>query len=413
MRSNRNFRLLWFGQIVSLFGHWFNLIASAALVAKLTDSGLAVGILFVVRMLAPFLASPFAGVVADRFNRKWILFWSDFSRIFIVLGFLLVRDTSLVWLLYTLTALQMGVSGFYFTARTAILPDIVEERGVGTANAISSATWSVMLALGSAAGGIVAGVLGIWAAYLIDATSFIVSAAFIAQIHFEHVPKPPQADRTVRRVLAEHVVGFRVVLASLELLLIVLQKSMLMLFYGAAFQVILVAISKQVFPLGSDGSLSVGIMFAAMGLGTGIGPLTARVATGDRPNRMNLAILLSYFLAACGLVVVSRLTNLTVVLAGSFLVGLGNGQLWVFSTMLILQRAPAAVRGRVLAAEFAFFSLASAVASALAGAALDWALGIGEVLRWMALGSMAPAAVWAFWTLWNRAEREGNNMPTR
>lgn len=406
VRGNANFRLLWFGQIVSLFGHWFNLIASAALVAKLTESGFAVGALFVVRMLAPFLASPFAGVVADRFNRKWILFWSDVARAFIVLGFLLVRDPSMVWLLYTLTAVQMGISGFYFTARTAILPDVVDERAIGTGNTITSATWSVMLAVGAAAGGLVAGTLGIWTAYVIDAATFVVSAAFVAQIRFAYAPKPRHRDRWLRRVLAEHVVGFRVVFSSLGLLLIVLQKSMLMLFFGAAFQVLLVAIANQVFPFGSDASLSVGIMFAAMGLGTGIGPLAARAMTYDQPNRMHLAILMSYLLAAVGLIVVSGLASLSMVLAGSFLVGLGNGQLWVFSTLLILQQAPAAVRGRVLAAEFGFFSLASAISAALAGAALDWSFQIGDVLCGMAAFSMIPALFWGVWAIRQRRNQE-------
>ena len=68
LRNNRNFRFLWFGQIASLLGDWFNLVASAALVGLLTQSGLAVGSLFVVRMLAPFLVSPIAGVVADRYK---------------------------------------------------------------------------------------------------------------------------------------------------------------------------------------------------------------------------------------------------------------------------------------------------------------------------------------------------------
>ena len=399
MRENANFRLLWCGQIVSLFGHWFNLIASAALVAKLTESGFAVGALFVVRMLAPFLASPFAGVVADRFNRKWILFWADLVRAITVLGFLLVREPGMVWLLYTLTAIQTGISGFYFTARTAILPDVVEPRAIGTANAISSATWSVMLAVGAATGGLVAGTLGIWTAYLIDAATFLLSAAFVAQIRVVDKATPRHPDRSVRRVLSEHLVGFRVVFGSFGLLLIVLQKSMLMLFFGAAFQVILVAIAKDVFAIGSEGSLSVGIMFALMGLGTGIGPLAARAVTGDHPGRMHLAILASYLLAAVGLLVVSWLTSLSWVLLGAFFVGLGNGQIWVFSTQLILQQAPAVVRGRVLAAEFGFFSLASAISAALAGATLDFGFGIGNLLCWMAALSMSPALVWGIWII--------------
>ena len=92
VRTNRNFRFLWIGQVVSLLGDWFDLIASAALISHLTRSGLAVGSLFVVRMLAPFLVSPLAGVLADRYNRKTLLIIADILRGFIVLGFLTVRS---------------------------------------------------------------------------------------------------------------------------------------------------------------------------------------------------------------------------------------------------------------------------------------------------------------------------------
>jgi len=89
---NADFRFLWFGQMVSLMGDWFNLIACATLVAKLTHSGIAVGGLFVVRMLAPFLISPVSGVAADRYDRKTLLILTDLARGVVVLGFLLVRD---------------------------------------------------------------------------------------------------------------------------------------------------------------------------------------------------------------------------------------------------------------------------------------------------------------------------------
>ncbi|MBT6322783.1 MAG: MFS transporter [Anaerolineae bacterium] len=115
--GNKNFRNLWLGQIISLMGDWFNLIATAILTANLTGSGLAVGGLFVIRSLAQFVSSPFGGVLADRFNRKKILIWSDILRFFIVLGFLLVKDASQIWLLYTLTALQLGISGIFFRPR--------------------------------------------------------------------------------------------------------------------------------------------------------------------------------------------------------------------------------------------------------------------------------------------------------
>ena len=133
IQGNRNFRWLWSGQIVSLLGDWFNLIASAALITKLTDSGFAIGGLFVVRMLAPFLVTPFAGVIADRYNRKRILIIADLIRGFSVLGFLLVREPGDVWLLYALTAVQLGLGGFFFPTRNAILPDIVKPEEIGAA----------------------------------------------------------------------------------------------------------------------------------------------------------------------------------------------------------------------------------------------------------------------------------------
>ena len=106
IRGNRNFRLLWFGQIISLLGDWFNFVASASLIAILTQSGFAVGSLFVVRMLAPFFISPIAGVVADRYNRKYTLIITDLVRV-VAFNFLLVRSADDVWLLYVLNALQL------------------------------------------------------------------------------------------------------------------------------------------------------------------------------------------------------------------------------------------------------------------------------------------------------------------
>jgi MFS family permease len=77
------------------------------------------------------------------------------------LGFLFVRSADQIWLLYLLTAIQLGISGFFFPARNAILPDITTKAELGAANALSSTTWSVMLALGAALGGLVSGIWSI------------------------------------------------------------------------------------------------------------------------------------------------------------------------------------------------------------------------------------------------------------
>lgn len=399
IRGNRNYRFLWFGQIVSLLGDWFNLIASAALVAQLGRSGFAVGGLFVVRMLAPFLVSPVAGVVADRYNRKRILILTDVTRAITVCGFLLVRSPQHIWLLYVLTAVQLGISGFFFPTRNAILPDIVSSRELGAANALSSATWSVMLALGAALGGVVAGIWGNYLAFVVDALTFAASAVLIAQIAYRPPPQPDDADQTIADALQQYLDGLRYLRQQADILVISLHKAAIALLVVSILQVIQVTIAEQVFVIGEGGGISLGLMYGIAGVGTGIGPIIARYFTGDRNRPLRLALIVGYLFAAGGLFLVATLLNFGIVLLGTFLRGIGGGIIWVFSTQLLLQLVPNRVRGRVFATEYALFTLMSATGAAFAGGALDSPLGIANTLYLMAALTIVPTLLWILWLI--------------
>lgn len=406
IRSNRNFRYLWLGQIVSLLGDWFNLIASAALIATLTQSGTAIGSLFVVRTLAPFLVSPVAGVIADRYNRKRILIVTDIVRAITVLGFLFVREASMVWLLYALTAIQLGISGFFFPTRNAILPDIVSERGIGAANALSSATWSVMLAVGAAIGGLVSGLWGSDVAFIIDALTFLLSAFFIAQITGNVTPDLEASDRTVKAALSQYVEGITYLARQADVLVIALQKAAISLFMFNGFLVAQVAISEQIFVIGEGGGISLGLMFAIAGVGTGVGPIVARYFTKDNDRRLRWAITIGYLLGIAGFIITAPLFNFGSTLFGIGLRGIGGGIIWVFSTQLLLHLTPNNVRGRVFATEFAFFSLAGAIGSWLAGWLLETSLGIRGLIWLMAGGSILPTLLWASWVTFRKQTQD-------
>jgi len=296
--KNDNFRNLWFGQIISLLGDWFNLIASASLIGLLTQSGLAVGGLFVLRLLAPFVVSPIAGVVADRYNRKIILISADIARGLTVLGFLFIRDPGQVWLLYVLTAIQLGISGFFFPARSAILPDVVETRELGAANALSSATWSIMLALGSALGGFVAGKWGIYPAFWIDAGTFFLSAFFVARISY-HPKTEPDGKRSVKSALNDYIDGLRYLGNNADMLAVTLLKAGIALAFSGAYQVLQVRLAEDVYVIGEGGSTGLGVMYAVVGIGTGIGPIFGRILTGDRDKQMRIAIGVAFFFYGC------------------------------------------------------------------------------------------------------------------
>lgn len=402
VRHNPNFRNLWFGQIISLLGDWFNLIASASLIASLTQSGIAVGSLFVVRMLAPFLISPIAGVVSDRYNRKRLLIIADISRAVIVLGFLLVRSQEQIWFLYALTALQLAISGFFYPARSAILPDVVSENEVGTANALGSSTWSIMLAVGAALGGIVAGQWGIYPSFVIDAATFLVSAVFIARVEYTPQLNLVAGSGTIPAALKEYVEGLRYLIRNRRVLVVALLKAASSLATGA-FQVIQVYLAEQIYMIGEGGSTSLGLMYAVVGAGTGFGPIIARKFTGDRENKMLAAISWSYLLAAVGLAIVSPLPAFWVVLVGTFLRGLGGGVNWVFSTQVLLQSVPNRVLGRVFSTEFAMMTLASAAAAYYGGWGMDHpSLGV-TWLMWSMVAMTVGFGV--LWTLWITVEK--------
>ena len=400
VRKNANFRNLWFGQIVSLLGDWFNLIASATLIAQLTGSGVAVGLLFVLRSLTPFLVSFFAGVAADRYNRKWLLIGADVVRGLTVLLFFLVREADDIWLLYVLIAIQHGISGLFFPVRNAILPDLTSEHELGTANALSGTTWSTMLSLGAALGGLVSGLFGVYVAFGVDAITYFVSAYFLWSIHYV---KPQREDKesgngfSLRQIFDDYVEGIRFIAQKRDILAIVLHKTGISLIAFVPFELIYVLLSQERFRFGEGGGLGLGLMYAMVGLGSGIGPLLARYFTGDVDRSVRWAIAVSYLITLAGIIIAAPVISFPLFLLGTFLRAFGNGVIWVFSTQLLLQHLPNQVRGRVMGTEYALFTIGSACAAAIAGWGLDLAGAATPVLWTMAVLWLLPTGLWIWW----------------
>jgi len=409
VRNNANFRNLWFGQIVSLLGDWFNLIASAALIAQLTGSMSAVGILFLLRSLTPFFVSLFAGVAVDRYNRKWLLIGADIVRGLTVLCFFLVRDANDIWLLYLLISIQSGISGLFFPARNAILPDLTSEHELGTANALSGTTWSTMLSLGAALGGLVSGLFGVYVAFGVDALTYFVSAYFLWSIHYV---KPKQEDEDVdgfslSQILIDYVDGIKFLLAHHNVLVIALQKTAISLIAFVPFELIYVMLSEERFRYGEGGGLGLGLMYAMVGLGSGIGPLFARYIVGDVDHSVRRAIAVAYVITLVGIAIAAPVISFPIFLFGTFLRAFGNGVIWVFSTQLLLQTLPDKVRGRVMGTEYALFTIASALAAVVAAWGLDLA-GSATPILWIMAGLwLLPTA---FWIWWNLGQKESTSI---
>ena len=370
LRNNKNYRALWLSQVVSLLGDWFNLIASASLVARLSGSGLAIGALFLARLLPPFVLGPVAGVVADRFDRRKILIASDVLRAVVVLGFLLVRTEQHIWLIYSLTVLQLSISAFFEPARAAILPNIVKREDLVTANALSGTTWSVMLAIGAALGGLAAAVFGITIAFILDSITFLVSAWFVSQLYLPATAGSQEADSESAAGWQSFVTGLRYLRRHPPVLVIALLKATAALGFGG-MAVVEVTFSKEIFPIGDDGSGTLGLIFFVAGLGTGLGPLVARRITGDNIIAMHWTILFTYVASFIGYMITGWAPILLVLLIGTFIRTVGGGTIWVYSSSLLQMIVPSKYLGRVFAFDIAIMTLASSISTLWVGWARD------------------------------------------
>ena len=415
LRENPDFRNLMIGRFISQMGDWFNSVALFTLLLNLTGSGESVAIVLIIKLLPTFFFGPLAGVVADRFNRKTIMLVTDVLRGLLVLGFLLIRSVDQVWLIYLLTVAQVTLSTFFEPAESAAIPTIVEREALISANALGGASWSVTLALGAALGGAVTDLFGRDTAFVIDAASYFVSAGFILMArvppvsHYRTAPAEgsPQVDKKLSFAelsgLADLLEGARYLKANRRVIAVLLIKSGWGM--GGGVLLLLTVFGKEIFPIGTDGSTSIGILYACRGLGALIGPMIARAITRNDVVTMRKTIAVAFFISTLFYLLFAQ--SPFFLLAGVFVVGAhaGGSIQWVFSSVLLQLAVPNRFLGRVFALEQSLLTLAMSLSTYASGWLLDHTpFGPRRVAGLLGLVFLLPGFAW--WAVQRRLNRE-------
>ncbi len=405
VRDNRNYRNMWLSEVISQAGDWFNLIASASLIAGLSNSGIAIGGLFLARLVPLFVMTPVVGVVADRFNRRNIMIASDILRAIVVLGFLFVRTEQDIWLLYSLTVLQLSISAFYRPAWAALLPSLVPQKDLVTANALSGTTWSVMLAVGAALGGIATALFGITAAFLIDAATYLVAGWFVLQIQLP-AKEADEPTATKPDGWREFVDGLRYLRHHPSALIFASVKGSAALAYGG-MAVVEVNFAENVYPIGDDGSATLGLILFSVGIGTGLAPLIAQRITGDNQRAMKQAIWVTYLAMVVGYFMMSRAYTLPLLLLASIVRTAGSGTSWVYSSALLQMTVPDKYLGRVFSIDFAIFTLAASISTVWAGWAQDrWGMDPFQISLMLGIIPVIMTILWPIYLSFDLRKRE-------
>lgn len=405
LRGNPAFTRLFSAQLISFAGDWFATVALLGLALELTGSPAIASLLLVVQTGAFALASPIAGVLADRYDRRRLMVAADLARVPVALAFLLARDPDSLWIAFVAAALlSLGAAVFEPTS-SASLPNLVEEGELAEANVLIGSAWGTMLAVGAALGGLVAATLGRDVAFAINAASFAASAILIVGIRrsFRAVRGEPASGESRHRERGGVVESMRVVLrfarGNRTLAALLLSKTTFGV--GTGVIVLLAVFGRDVFNAGDAG---IGILFAARGLGALIGPFLVRsiVGVSERGLIAGIATSFGIFAVSYGLLPVAPTLPLAAVAV--FAGHLGGGAQWTLSSYGLQRAAPDPIRGRVFSFDYGLVTLTVTLSTLVAGFLAERFS--PAVTTWTIVGLAAVAAAgWIAFArpVWRRA----------
>jgi MFS family permease len=336
---HRNYRLLFFGQLISLCGVWMQITAQGWLVLRLTDSPLWLGVIAAAQSLPVLLLSLPAGALADRAPKRRLLLATQTVAMFsaLLLALLLFSGQIQVW--HVLLAALVGgiVAAVENTARQAFTIELVGREDLMNAIALDSMLFNGSRIVGPAAAGAVVAAIGEAPAFLFNGLSFLAAIVGLLMMHLRAFEAP------ARRSAAGHLrEGIAYIMGEPKVRLLLLQIGLLCVF-GLAYVPLLPSFARDV--LGGDA-----LVFGVLASTNASGALVAALALalfGDRIRRAKLmtVALLSYSIFLGGFTLARDLVPAMLLIA---CVGWAGITSLTISKTLLQAIVPDALRGRVM-----------------------------------------------------------------
>lgn len=368
----RNVGLLWLGGLVSNVGSTMLVIALPFYVYNQTGSALATGAMFIVESIPSILFGSVAGVMVDRWDRQRVMIVSDILRAVLLLLLLALRSPDWLWVVYLVTFVQSTIGQFFGPAKNALIPRLVDSKGLVAANSLFSLSTEVTRLVGPPLGGMTLALLGIVGVVLIDSASLLFSSAMIALIVVPHLAVPTEKPKTVAKGTVESIWreltdGLR--LARRESVVFGLLMVMAIFMAGQGIiNVLLVPFVKDI--LHGDA-----ILFGWVASAQGIGGLAGTMLIGQFGKKLTSTQLVTGGLVADGvmLIVMVNSTWIPAVLVLTAAIGIGIVAVIVGYQTILQQRVIDEYRGRVFGVagmtQSLTLLLGMLIASALAHAA--------------------------------------------
>ena len=389
LRDNQSFRRLWTAQLISLGGDWFNVVALTGLLLHLTGSSAYGGAVLAASFVPQFLMSPLTGVIADRLDRRRLMIGANLAGAVLALSMLAIRSPAMAWLGLAAMA-GIAVSGAFFDpASRAGLPNVVRPDQLAPANVLMASTWGIMVAVGSAAGGLVSGLAGRDTAFVVNSCSFLVSALLILRVGAN---LGPLQERHLPRPALHPVSDFReaVAFSRSDPRVTALLGQKIGFGLGTGMIGLLPVFATVVFRASDAG---IGILYAARGLGTLLGPYGARAFIGSSERRLFLAIGGAMALFGAAYLAFPAAPGIWVAAGIVVVAHLGGGTQTTMTSYGLQQLTPDRLRGRILAFELGLITLTMSVSLLVAGQAAQ-RYGPRPVIEVLAGLTLAYSLLW-------------------
>lgn len=341
---NPDFRRLWLAHGISQAGDSLTWLALLLTINRLTGSTAMIATLSVVLLVPQLGLGLFAGVMADRWDRRMTMIVSDLTRGVLVLGFLLVQDKGDIWLLYVLGFAQAAVGVLFNPARSALTPRTVPPESLLAANSLLQTTQIISGLVGTALAGVLISVAKSgWPAFVLDSASFFLSTACVAGIRVRGAPERSMST-AASGVLLELRQGLRLVVRTPALLAILMAFGVACLGNGAVTVLFVPFLVNSLHVPATAVALAKGAQIAGLLLG---GAWAARQGV-----TRSSAVLIGGGLAGVGVatMLLGAAPNLLFVLLCLLLLGVCATPMQSATNALLQERAPNALLGRVEAA---------------------------------------------------------------
>ncbi|GCE31845.1 MFS transporter [Dictyobacter alpinus] len=396
--QHRNFRLFWFGQLISLIGTWMQTTGQSWLVLQLTHNSLALGTVGALQFLPVLLFTLFGGVLADRLPKRRVLFGTQtFACVLATTLFVLyITHTVQIWHVYTLAFLLGINNSIDMPTRQAFVVEMVGRKALGNAVALNSSVFNMAKIVGPGVAGLIIARFGEGPLFLGNAISFIpvLICLFLLDPAKLFAGKPQKNAEQVGPLKSLHE-GLNYVWRTPAIFLIIAVVGIVSLF-GINFNVVEPLVSTDLLHQGAQGF---GLLSSSFGIGALIGALS--IATGHKnPNFKKMLTRAAFFCIGLGLVGFSH--NYLLSLALAMVTGFCMITFTAAANTALQTVAPDHLRGRVMSVYMLVFNGTTPIGNLFTG----WLAGvIGISLTLIVNAAISLVAVIIGWFKRGKAEK--------